>query len=159
MNNKERIAKMKPQEYKQIFGIEKWVFDRLLRVLEITKAFEKAQSSSKGRKSKLEVIDMLVIALTYWREYRTVRHIAFNSDNEISKSTVSRSIEWVETTLINSGICNLSSKGELRDNLSNLKILAIDVTEQEIERPKKTKVMVFGKKEEACNQNSNNYRC
>ena len=84
------------------------------------------------------LLDKLVITLQYWREYRTYRHIAF--DYDVGKSTVGEAIIWVEDTLINSKCCNLKSKRELRDNLSKIKIVIVDVTEQEIERPKKNKV-------------------
>jgi hypothetical protein len=43
----------------------------------------------------------------------------------------------VEDTLISSGVFNLKSKRELQENLSKIEIAVIDVTEQEIERPKK----------------------
>ena len=33
MNNQERISNMPPKKYKEIFGVEKFVFDRILRLL------------------------------------------------------------------------------------------------------------------------------
>jgi hypothetical protein len=135
MNNEERIATMAAGKYKEIFGVEKYVFDRLLRLLEVADVFQRKNNA--GRKSQLSVLDKLVITLLYWREYRTYRHIAF--DYNVGKSTIGEAIIWVEDTIIASGLCNLRSARELRVNTSKIKIAIVDVTEQEIERPKRGK--------------------
>jgi len=143
MNNEERIANMPTNKYKEIFGIEKYVFDRLLRLLEVADTFQR--KSNAGRKSQLSVLDKLVITLQYWREYRTYRHIAF--DYGIGKSTIGEAIIWVENAIIASGLCNLKSARELRENTSKIKIAVVDVTEQEIERPKRgRKIGIRGRK-------------
>jgi len=136
MNNAERIANMSASRYKEIFGVEKYVFDRILRLLEAADIL--GRKNNAGRKPQLSVLDKLVITLMYWREYRTYRHIAF--DYGVSKSTIGEAIIWVEDAIIASGLCNLKSARELRDNVSKIKIAIVDVTEQEIERPKKNKV-------------------
>jgi len=133
VNNKERINKMHASKYKEIFGVEKFVFDRLLRLLEVADTFQR--KSAAGRKGQLSVLDKLVITLMYWREYRTYRHIAF--DYGVGKSTIGEAIIWVEDAIIASGLCNLKSARELRDNPGKIKIAIVDVTEQEIERPKR----------------------
>jgi hypothetical protein len=120
-------------KYKEIFGVKKQVFERLLRLLEVADIYQR--KSSAGRKAQLTVLDKLVITLQYWREYRTYRHIAF--DYGVGKSTIGEAIIWVENTIIASGVCNLKSARELRENPSKIKIAIIDVTEQEIERPKR----------------------
>jgi hypothetical protein len=137
INNEERIANTPVGKYKEIFGVEKHIFDRMLKILNAAYVFSKAaQDSSKGgRKPKLSVLDCLIITLMYWREYRTFRHIAY--DYGVGKSSVGRAILWVEDTLIVSSVFNLKSKRELRENLSKIKVVVIDVTEQEIERPKR----------------------
>jgi len=124
---------MKASQYKEIFGIEKCVFDRLLRLLEAADAFQR--KSKAGRKAQLSVLDKLMITLQYWREYRTYRHIAF--DYGVGKSTIGEAVIWVENAIIASGLCNLKSARELRENTSKIKIAIVDVTEQEIERPKR----------------------
>ena len=133
MNNRKRIAEMAIGKYKEIFGIEKHVFDRILRLLEIADTYQR--KSNAGRKSQLSILDKLVITLQYWREYRTYRHIAF--DYDVGKSTIGEAVTWVEDTIISSGLCNLKSARELRENTSGIEIAIIDVTEQEIERPKR----------------------
>ena len=137
INNEERIKNTPIGKYKEIFGVEKFIFDRMLKILTTTYAFEKADIKPEkgGRKPKLTVLDCLIITLMYWREYRTYRHIAY--DYDVGKSSVDRAVIWVEDTLVASGVFNLKSKRELRANLSKIKIIVIDVTEQEIERPKR----------------------
>ena len=133
MDNKERIKNLKPGKYKEIFGVEKHVFDRLFRLLETADVFQRKNTA--GRKSRLSVLDKLVITLMYWREYRTYRHIAF--DYGVGKTQIGDAVLWVENTIIASGLCNLKSSRELRENASKIKIAIVDVTEQEIERPKR----------------------
>lgn len=128
-------------KYKEIFGIEKYIFDRLLRLLEIADTFQR--KSNADRKSSISVLDKLVIALQYLREYRTYRHMAL--DYNVGKSTIGEAVIWVESTVIASGLCNLKSARELRENNSKIKIAIVDVTEQEIERPKRGKKLVFRK--------------
>ena len=133
INNEERLKKTPIGKYKEIFGVEKHIFDRMLKILNAEYAFNK--TAKVGRKPKLSVLDCLVITLMYWREYRTFRHIAY--DYDVGKSSIGRAVVWVEDTLIASGMFNLKSKRELRENLSKIKVIVVDVTEQEIERPKK----------------------
>jgi hypothetical protein len=137
MENETRIKNTPMGKYKEIFGVEKYIFERMLKILNAAYAFNNKEKdvSKGGSKPKLSVLDCLVITLMYWREYRTFRHIAY--DYDVGKSTVGRAILWVENTLIASGIFNLKSQRELRENLSKIKIVVIDVTEQEIERPKR----------------------
>ena len=133
INNEERIKNMPSEKYKEIFGIEKFAFDRILKILCLNKTLN--NPTNVGRTGKLSVLDCLVITLMYWREYRTYRHIAF--DYSVGKTTIGNAVLWVENTLIESGACNLKSARELRENPSKIKIAVVDVTEQEIERPKK----------------------
>jgi hypothetical protein len=76
--------------------------------------------------------DKLLITLQYYREYRTMEYIAI--DYGCSKSTVSRSIKWVEETLSADGRFQLPGKKALQDG--EFKEVAIDVTEHPINRPK-----------------------
>jgi hypothetical protein len=135
INNEERISKMPIGKYKEIFGIEKHIFDRLLRLLEVADTYQR--KSKAGRKGRLSVLDKLVITLMYWREYRTYRHMAF--DYCVGKTQIGDAVMWVENTVIESGLCSLKSARELRDNPNKIKIAIVDVTEQEIERPKRGK--------------------
>ncbi len=132
MDNKSRIANLKEKEYPEIFGVKKEVFDIMLEILE--KEYQKEHARG-GKPPKLSVLDKLIITLCYYREYRAMRYIAF--DYGVVKSTISDSISWVENTLIKCGKFKLPSKKELYKN-KDIETVLVDVTEIEIERPKKT---------------------
>ena len=126
--------KLKDNEYQQIFGVQKSTFEAMLAILEET--FEQLHKQG-GRPPKLSVLDRLIITLGYYREYRTMAHIAF--DYDISKSCISDAVKWVEDTLIKNGTFSLPSKRELLNSDTEIEIVIVDVTEQETERPKKNK--------------------
>ena len=105
-------------------------------MLEIFKdEYEKAHVNGSNKGIGYEC--RLVLAISYWREYRGMRQMAF--DYEIALSTVCSSIHWVEDILskhqdftfgtIDEEISKLEKEGK--------KVTTIigDVTEQAIERP------------------------
>ena len=134
INNEERIAKLKSEQYQQIFGVQKATFDKML---EIMKAAYVKLHAQGGKPPKLSILDKLVITLCYWREYRTYRHIAF--DYGVGKSAIGDSIRWVEETLLADGSFSLPSKRTFEKHNNEIEVIVVDVTEQEIERPKRGK--------------------
>ena len=104
---------------------------------------------------RLSVLDKLVITLGYYREYRMMWHIAF--DYGASKSMVHKSIQWVENALIQSGEFALPSKRKLLET-QDVKVALVDATECEIERPKKTKRLLF-RQEETYDKGPGRCRC
>jgi predicted DNA-binding protein YlxM (UPF0122 family) len=130
MDNKQRIEKLKEEEYQELFGIRKPAFEAILAILE-----------RGGRPSRLSVLDKLVVTLGYYHDYRTMKNIAF--DYDVSKSRISDAVKWVEDTLIADGRFALPSKRELAKADTQIVIAIVDATEQEIERPKKTAGKLF----------------
>ena len=133
MDNEARIAKLKENEYRKIFGVTKPIFEQMLEILE--KAFQEEHRRG-GHPPKLSVLDKLVIMLCYYREYRTMESIAF--DYGVSKSTVYESIRWAEESLMKSNNFSLPSKKALIEDL-DIEVVFVDATECEIERPQKNK--------------------
>ncbi len=80
----------------------------------------------------------LVLALTYWREYRAMRQMGL--DYDVAPSTVCDSIKWVEITLANHPLFQLEdikTEIEKMEQTGNkVKCVIGDVEEQPIERPK-----------------------
>ena len=95
MNNLKRREELKEEEYQGIFGVTKATFDKMLLILE--EAYKQRHSKGGSPLKNLSVLDKLIITLGYYREYRTMRHIAF--DYGVSKSMVHKSIHWVEDVL------------------------------------------------------------
>ena len=142
MDNEKRIANLAEEKYQVLFGIRKPTFDAMLAILQ--NAYEEMRKKG-GRKRKLSVLDMLVIMLGYYHDYRTMENFGF--DYGVHKQRISEAIEWVEQTLIKDGAFSLPSKRELIKENSSVSIAIIDVTECETERPKyKQKDSYSGKK-------------
>lgn len=113
------------------------------------KAWEEyhVSQSNAGRPTKLNRPDQLLVALQYWREYRTYFHIA--QDWDISEATVCRIIRRVETALMQSGRFRIPGKKHLVQGFQPPDVILIDVTETPIERPKKRQKRYYsGKKKQ-----------
>ena len=126
----EKIKDYRKEKFKRLTGVKKETFAKMLNVLE-------TELRDFGRPPKLSRADQLLMTLMYWREYRTQFHIA--ETYEVSEATVSRTIKKVEDTLMQSGQFNLPGKKALQDSETLIEVIVVDVTEQPIERPKKSK--------------------
>jgi hypothetical protein len=129
MERAKKALKLPNAQFKRIIGTKKSVFQRMMHVLQV--AHDKLHESG-GKPPDLSVSDKLLITMQYYREYRTMEHIAI--DYGCSKSTVCRSNNWVERTLSEHGDFQLPGKAALQDD--DVKEVAIDVTEHPINRPK-----------------------
>jgi hypothetical protein len=85
------------------------------------------------------------MALQYLREYRTQYHIG--TDWGVSESTVCRTTQKIENSLIRSGVFSLPGKKELRQKGTEEKVVAIDVTESPIEKPKENQKNYYSGKQ------------
>lgn len=114
--------------FKRLTGVSHATFDEMLTTI-------KATWRDFGRPAKLCREDQLLLALMYWREYRSLAHIA--ATYHLSEPTVSRTIVRVEDTLIQSGQFSLIGKKALIEPQSHFDIVILDATETPIQRPKK----------------------
>jgi predicted DNA-binding protein YlxM (UPF0122 family) len=121
-------------KFKELFGVKKETFQDMLTV--VTAARQERQRKG-GRRPKLSPGDQLLLTLQYWREYRTMEHIAY--DFGVAKSTVSDTIISVENALVKEKTFHLPGKKALLSAENADRTLAVDVTESPIERPKKNK--------------------
>lgn len=118
-------------QFKRRFGIQRETFNAMLKALKP----EWRVSPKPGTKPKLDLDDRVLVALEYWREYRTYFHIG--SSWGISESTVCRIVHWVEDTLMRSRRFRLPGKGQLVRGFGTPTVVIVDVTETPIERPKR----------------------
>ena len=81
----------------------------------------------------------------YIREYRTYFHVG--SSFGVSESACYRMIRWIEDTLITQPDFALPGRKALVKSHMDYDVVLIDATETPIERPKKTKRLLFRKKE------------
>ena len=95
---------------------------------------EKAKKKP-ARPSKLALEDQLLVALQYWREYRTYFHIALSWG--ISESEVCRLVQRVENALMPVNEFHLPGKKQVREGGTHFEVTVVDVAESPVERPQK----------------------
>ena len=126
----EGVKELKPEAFKRLTGVKPEVFAEMSEVLRAAEASKR----KAGRTSKLCLEDKLLLAMSYWREYRTQFHIAVSYG--LHESTVNRIITHVEDVLIKSDKFSLPKRREVSE--SEWTVVFVDVTETPIERPKKS---------------------
>ena len=124
----ETIKTYDDARFKRCTGVRRATFDTMLDVVTIG-------WRSFGRPCTLSRADQLVLTLMYWREYRTEFHIGVTYG--VSEATVCRTIQTVESLLIQSEQFHLPKKHHLLHPETEV-VVVVDATEQPIERPKKT---------------------
>jgi Helix-turn-helix of DDE superfamily endonuclease len=138
----EEVSSLKDEEFGRLTGVTPSVFEKMLGVLQASEALLKKRG---GRPSRLGVENRLMVALMYWREYRTYFHIA--KSYNISESLCFRYVKWAEDTLIKNGSFRLPGKKSLLNPNEEGEVVMIDATECAIERPKKNSaVSTLGRK-------------
>ncbi len=126
----EEIKDYEKAKFKRLTGVKKESFGKMLEAIE-------TGMREFGRPPKLSRADQLLMTLMYWREYRTQFHIA--ETYSVSEATVCRTIRKVENTLMKSGEFRLPGKKKLQESETIIEVIVVDVAEQPIERPKKSK--------------------
>ena len=131
------VSRLSNSKFKRMVGVTKQTFDLMLTIL--LNAYDENHEFG-GSPSKLSLEEKLLIALSYWREYRTYAHIGMTYG--YSESQVCRIVHWCENVLIKSGKFTVGGKKELLSMNTEVLIL-IDATESPIQRPKKNKVSII----------------
>jgi hypothetical protein len=149
INAYEKIEKLREKDFKLITGVTRKVFNEMLEVLRR----RYAEEHSRGGRPGLPVELRLTLALEYWREYRSFRHMA--NDHQISKSKINEAVLWVENVLSESADFKLT---ELKERFkpgeeSEIEVILIDVEEQPIERPKYNQKESYSGKKNGTQQN------
>jgi len=127
--NYEDIRNLKDGDFKRLCGVTKETFSAMCQVIA-----EYKESNKRGRKSNLSIENQMLLTLSFWREYRTLFHLG--RDWQLHESNVSRLVRRIEDILIRSGKFSLPGKKRLLED-DAIKYAIVDVTEREIERPKK----------------------
>lgn len=120
-------------EFKRLCGVSRYTFGEMVEVLRP----QLERQGKRGGQNKLSVEDQLLVALEYWREYRSQFHIAISWS--LHETTVGRIIKKVEDVLVKCGKFRLPSQRALYHSGWEWKVFVVDVGEMEIERPKKNK--------------------
>ena len=120
--------KISETQFKRYTGISWSTFDLMVEQL-------KMHIPVKGRPSKLSVEDQVLLCLSYWREYRTLFHVA--TSYGVSEPTASRIVHHVEDCLIKSNLFNLPKNLPEGEGI-DWNVVIVDATEIPIQKSKKT---------------------
>jgi hypothetical protein len=130
----DKIERLDDERFRRLTGVKRPTFNKMLLILQESDREKKAKG---GRKNKLTIENMLLMALEYMREYRTYFHIS--QSYGISESSAYKAVKWVEDTLIKHPDFALPGRKELLKSDIEYDVILIDATETPIERPKKNK--------------------
>lgn len=130
----EKIKNNQPSSFKRLVGVTPAVFKLMAQEVK-RKSKRKRRKTKRGRPFKMSEEDQVLLTLMYWREYRTMFHIAH--DYGISEAAVCRTIQRVENTLRKSKRFKLPGKKQLTKTNWEYEVVIVDATESPIERPKK----------------------
>ena len=145
----EEVSKLSKSNFKRIVGVKPQTFDLMLKILSFAYA---VKHEFGGKPDKFGLEEKLLIALNYWREYRTYAHLGVTYG--YSESQVCRIVRWCEDVLINSGKFRVKGKRSLL-SINPSDIVLIDATESPIQRPKKkAKGILFRQEEKAYNKDA-----
>ena len=130
-------------KFKRRFGVQRATFKRMVKAVKT----QIPALPGPGRPAKLSIEDQILVALEYWREYRTYFHIA--TDRDVSESTVCRILHRIEVQIMASGLFRIPGKRQLVRGFGAPDLVVVDVTETPIERPKKKQKRAYsGKKKQ-----------
>lgn len=123
-------------EFKRLCGVSRSTFAQMADELRP----HLDRQGRRGGQNKRRVEDQLLIALEYWREYRSQFHIGVSWG--LHETTVGRIIHKVEEILVRCGQFRLPSARQLYQPGWEWQVMVVDVGEIEIERPKKTEALL-----------------
>ena len=134
-----QVSKLQGKKFRRYTGIYRQVFDQMVECVRLFKEKER-KHPTKGSPSPISLEDRVLIAVVYWREYRSQEHLAV--DYGVGQSTISRIIREIEDILIKSRMFSLPGRKSLLSRDNRYEVVIVDVTETPTERPKKTKTQV-----------------
>lgn len=128
----EKVKELDEEKFRRLTGVKRTTFDKMVDIL---KKEIKDRATSKGRKKKLSIENMLLMTLEYIREYRTYFHIS--QSYSVSESNAYKTVKWVEDTLIKHPDFALPGRKALLKSDMEFEVVLVDACESPIERPKK----------------------
>ena len=104
-NRFDKAMEMDDADFQRLCGFSK---KAMLKMIAMLREAYAAKHKRRGRHSKLDVADMLMLACKYWREYVTFFSLA--NEYGVAESTAHDITVWVENVLIRSGQFGLPGK-------------------------------------------------
>lgn len=125
------LSKLSKTKFKRYTGVSKDVFEVMVKLVS---QHEQKRKKKAGRTAHLSIEDQILMALEYYREYRTFFHLG--TDYGLDESNVQRTVVKIESILIKSGYFNLPGKKVLL-SADKIQTILTDATETPAARPKK----------------------
>jgi len=130
---------LKPCQFQRRFGINIQTLKAMVNALENFRL--ENHKDRRGRRTILTLEEQVLVALEYWREYRTYFHIGTSWG--VSESTICRIVTDLESTLMKTGKFRIPGKKALVKDSDYPEVVMMDVTETVIERQKKTEEILL----------------
>ena len=130
----QHLRSLSDAQFKRLCGVSHATFKDMVAVA----GPHLNRQGKRGGQNHLCPEDQVLIALEYWREYRTYFHIAHSWG--VHESTVCRIVHKVEALLLASGRWRLPGKKQLVGDPVEWEAVIVDVAEVPIERPKKSSI-------------------
>jgi Helix-turn-helix of DDE superfamily endonuclease len=127
----EQRKALTPGDFKRACGGSLETCEQLLQVLRDNER----RKVKPGRPATLSLADQLLMALQYWREYRTYCHIGLSWG--LDESVVCRTVQKIENVLIKSKAFHIPGKKQLRAEGTPWAVIVVDVAESPVEGPQK----------------------
>lgn len=127
------VDKTNDEDFKRLVGVRKDTYKAMVQI-HSTALLDSKKHKNLGRPRALNPENEVLLTLTYYREYRT--YLSTAQSFKVDESTAFRVIHTVEKNLIQHPDFQLPGKKSLKEERDTA--LIIDVTESQIERPKKT---------------------
>lgn len=138
------LEKQNGSKFKRMTGVTKKIFKMMVEVIKKDKTERRVQKGHAGRKNELSAEEKVLVTLMYYREYRTQAHIG--ASYEVSEATINRTINHVETLLLQDKRFHVPGKKKLKQTSIFSHAIVVDVSESAIERPKKNKGVIIQEK-------------
>ncbi len=127
-----QLERLPAPKFKRLTGVSRTTFTTMVEILE--PVFTLRQSHG-GPRFTHSTEDMLLMALTYWREYRTYFHLG--NEYGLSESQCFKLITRIENILIKDPRFHIQGKKALLLKPKRGSYVTVDVAESPIERPQK----------------------
>jgi len=132
MRTHQSLVRLSAAEFKRLTGVSRNTFSVMVNAVTPQVAMRQKKG---GPRFGWGIEDMLLMALAYWREYRTYFHIG--ADYDISESQCFRTVKMIEEALMRDKRFHLKGKRALLEKKDEGACAIIDVAESPIERPQK----------------------
>ncbi len=126
------LERLPATHFKRHTGVSPTTFSTMVGILR--PALQERQRHG-GPRFTHSIEDMLLMTLTYWREYRTYFHLA--NEYHLSESQCFKLIKCIESILIKDARFHVQGKKALLNKPTRGGHIVVDVAESPIERPQK----------------------